>query len=227
MKILVIDNLAVASSRRYLYRELAKQIGEPVNLLVPESWREQGVVTHCEEENDKNLKVYPSPFIFGYRHQRIIYTKLKKIISDTCPDFIFISSEPENFNTFHLVATVKLFFPKIKIACATWRNIDYRHAPYPYKLGLINRLIEYFNRKRIDICFTHSRTAEALMKEFASWDVVYIPPAINLDDFPYNPKNSTKIKQNFVVGYIGRLSHEKGVDILIRALSFCGESVIE
>lgn len=70
MKILVIDNLAVASSRRYLYRELAKQIGEPVYLLVLEKWREQGVITECEEENDKNLKVYPSPFIFGYRHQQ-------------------------------------------------------------------------------------------------------------------------------------------------------------
>jgi hypothetical protein len=38
----------------------------------------------------------------------------------------------------------------------------------------------------------------------ASWDVVYIPPAINLDDFPYNLKNSTEIKQNFVVGNINK-----------------------
>jgi glycosyltransferase involved in cell wall biosynthesis len=225
MKILVIDNLAVASSRRFLYRELSKQITEPVYLLVPQTWREQGVVTSCEEENTGLLKVYSSPFIFGYRHQRIIYTKLKKIISEVQPDIIFISSEPENFNTFHLVFTVRRFFPNIKIVCATWRNIDYRNDPYPYKLGWINRLIEAYTKRRIDICFAHSYTAETLMKDLANWDVVYMPPALNLDNFPYNPKISTEIKQNFVVGYIGRLVSEKGVDTLIRAIRLTEKNV--
>lgn len=219
MKILIIDNLAVASSRRDLYRLLAKQIGEPIHLLVPESWREQGIITHCEEEKDHNLKFFKSPFIFGYRHQRIVYLHLKKIIDTVKPDIIFINSEPENYNTFHLVLTVKKHFPKIKLACATWRNIDYRSNPYPYKFGWINRMIEAYTKKRINICFAYSHTAESLMKQLADWKVVYIPPSINVKDFHFAPKQTNPKTDTFVVGYLGRLAHEKGVDILIRAIA--------
>lgn len=219
MRVLIIDNLAVASSRRHLYRFSAKQFGEPIHLLVPESWREQGVVTKCEEENDDNLKVYKSPFIFGYRHQRVVYLRLKKIIYTVKPEIIFINSEPENFNTFHLVRTVKKYFPKTKLACASWRNIDYKSNPYPYKFGWINRLLESYTKKRIDICFVYSHTTEGLMKELASWNVVYIPPALNCEDFQFVPKQPSPEADTFLVGYLGRLSYEKGVDILIRAIA--------
>lgn len=225
MRILFIDNLAVASSRRHLYRLLSKQIGEPVHLLVPESWREQGIITHCEEEKEYNLKIYESPFIFGYRHQRIVYLKLKKIIGMVKPDTIFINSEPENFNTFHLVLTVRKYFPKIKLACATWRNIDYRNNQYPYKFGWINRQIESYTKKRIDTCFVYSHTAEPMMKELADWKVLYVPPSINIEDFQFTPKLTDSKTDPFMVGYLGRLSYEKGVDILIRAIGLIDEDI--
>jgi glycosyltransferase involved in cell wall biosynthesis len=225
MRILVIDNLAVASSRRAIYRSISDQIGEEVYLLTPQSWREQGVITECETEPTSKLKIFSSPFLFGYRHQRIIYLKLKKVIREVKPDIIFISSEPENFNTFHLVWTVKHLFPEIKIACATWRNISYRNNPYPYKFGWINRLIESYTKKRIDICFAHSRTAEMLMKEISNWGAVYTPPSINIDDFPFEPKLEKSRNEKFVVGYIGRLVPEKGVDILLRAISLTDNNI--
>lgn len=225
MKLLIIDNLAVASNRRNLYRLLAKKIGEPIHLLVPEKWKEQGVIIRCEEEKDYNLKIHTSPFVFSYRHQRIIYLHLKRVINEVMPDIIFINSEPENFNTFQLVATVKLFFPKIKIACATWRNIDYRMNRYPYKLGWINRLIEVYTKKRIDICFAYSHTAESLMKQLAGWKVVYIPPAINVEDFQFTPKHNKATTDTFVVGYLGRLAYEKGVDLLLRAIAYLDKNI--
>ncbi len=219
MRILFIDNLAVVPDRRHLYKLLAEQIGEPVHLLVPESWREQEIITRCSNEKTNNLKIYESPFIFGYRHQRIIYLRIKKVIGEVKPEIIFINSEPENFNTFHLVLTVKKHFPRIKLACATWRNIDYRSNPFPYKFGWINRLLESYTKKRIDICFAYSHTAEVLMKELASWNVVYLPPAINIEDFQFSPKQPSPKNDTFLVGYLGRLSYEKGVDILIRAMA--------
>lgn len=225
MRILIIDNLAVASSRRDLYRLLAKQIGEPIHLLVPKTWREQGLIAHCEEETDDNLKIYTSSILFGYRHQRVIYKKLKRIIIETKPDIIFINSEPENFNTFHLVLIVKKYFPAIKIACATWRNIDYRYNPYPYKFGWINRMIETYTKKKIDICFAYSHTAESLMRELANWEVVYTPPPINIEDFQFKPKLTDSKSDTFVVGYLGRISYEKGVDILMRAIALTDKNI--
>ncbi len=219
MRILIIDNLAVASSRRHLYRLLSKHIKEPIHMLVPESWREQGIITYCEEEKDYNLKIYESPFIFGYRHQRIVYLKLKKIIFTVKPDIIFINSEPENFNTFHLVRTVKKYFPNTKLACASWRNIDYRSNPYPYKFGWINHLIENYNKKRIDICIAHSPSAKLILEQIGNWKVVFISPALNLKDYLFQPKTLNESSNKFIIGYIGRLAQEKGVDILIRAIS--------
>lgn len=217
MRVLIIDNLAVMSSRRSLYREISRQIGNVIHLLVPNSWKEQGVITKCEEENTTLLNIHKSHFLFGYRHQRIIYTKLYKIISAAQPEIIFISSEPENFNTYHLVRIVKSSFPDIKLICATWRNIDYKFNPYPYKLGWLNRIIESYNRKYLDAIVAHTRTAEKLLLDLSFKNVTYIPPAINLDDFKYQPKLIDK--HDFCVGYIGRLSYEKGVDVLIKAIA--------
>jgi glycosyltransferase involved in cell wall biosynthesis len=225
MRLLVIDNLAVESSRRYLYRQLAKQIGETVYLLVPEKWIEQSVTTQSEKETDQNLKVYSSPFLFGFRHQRIIYLHLKKVIAEVKPDAIFISSEPENFNTFHLVRIVKKYFPNTKLVCASWRNMDYRINPYPYKFGWINRLIENYNIKRIDICIAHSPSAKYFLEKVGKWKVVYIPPSINLEEYPFQHKTHSENSEKFVVGYIGRLAYEKGVDILIRAISRVDKNV--
>lgn len=225
VRLLIIDNLAVESSRRYLYRELSKQIGDTVYLLVPRKWKEQSVITQCENEIDQNIKVYSSPFLFGYRHQRIIYLHLKKIINEVKPDIVFISSEPENFNTFHLVRIVKKYFPNTKLACASWRNIDYRNNPYPYKFGWINRLIENYTMKRINMCIAHSPSARGILGNIESWKVVFIPPAINLEDYLFQQKTRTNKSDIFIIGFIGRLVYEKGVDILIRAISQLDENV--
>lgn len=215
MKILIIDNLAVNSSRREIYRELARKIGKPVFLLVPKSWKEQGIVTHCEEEESKLLKVYTSPFIFGHRHQRIVYIKLKSIMMEVKPRIVFISSEPENFNTYHLVRLVNQYFPNTKIVCATWRNIDYRFNPFPYKMGFLNRIIEKYTIKRINVCIAHSYSAVDIMGNISNWKVVFVPPTVDLNNFAFNPNN----EKEFFVGYIGRLSYEKGVDVLIKAIA--------
>lgn len=215
MKLLIIDNLAVARSRREIYRALARKISIPVHLLVPYSWREQGVIVECEEEPTDLLKLHKSPFLFGYRHQRIIYTWLKPIIEKVKPEIIFISSEPENFNTFHLVWLKQKYFPDIRIVCATWRNIDYRFNPYPYKFGFLNKWIENYNLKRIDMCFAHSYSAIEIMKELSNWKVVFVPPVVEIKNFVFKPREMN----NFVVGYIGRLAEEKGVDILLKAIS--------
>lgn len=225
MRLLIIDNLAVESSRRHLYRELSKQIGDTVYLLVPGKWREQSVITQCEKETNPNLKVYSSPFSFGYRHQRIIYLHLKKVINEVKPDIVFISSEPENFNTFQLVRIVKKYFPNTKLSCASWRNIDYHSNPYPYKFGWINRLIENYTKKRIDVCLAHSPSAKEILEKTGKWKVVFIPPAINLEDYVFQRKRRTDKSEIFIVGFIGRLAYEKGVDILIRAINQLDKNV--
>lgn len=215
MRILVVDNLAVLQSRRKIYRALAQKISQPIHLLVPYSWKEQGLVVECEEEPTELLKLYKSPFLFGYRHQRIIYVWLKNIIKQINPEIIFISSEPENFNTFHLVRIKKKHFCSTKIVCATWRNIDYRFNPYPYKFGFLNKFIEKYNLKYIDMCFAHCYSAVSIMKDISNWDVVFVPPVVDIKNFVFKPKSF----DDFVVGYIGRLSREKGVDVLLQAIA--------
>src|SRR5207245_2950020 len=69
--------------------------------------------------------------------------------------------------------------------------------------------------RRVDAFLAPSMTmrAELIASGFPSSKIHYIPTFVDLERFPYTPQRVGPIV------YIGRLSREKGVDVLVRAHS--------
>jgi len=151
-RILVIDNLAVESSRRQVYRLLAQRPEFEVHLLVPQRWKETTVEIACEDEPSHQVHLHRSNILFGYRNHRVVYAGLFRIITKVHPDFVLAVHAPENYATLQLLTARKLLLPSMKIGLFASRNIDLTSVGFPYKLSFLSSTCDWVTaRFKVDV----------------------------------------------------------------------------
>ncbi|MBM2841874.1 MAG: putative glycosyl transferase [Bacteroidetes bacterium] len=216
MKILVIDNLAVESSRRSVYRLLAQRPEFEIHLLVPRRWKETADEIVCEDEPLLSLHLHISHIFFGYRHHRVLYSDLFRVLRKVKPDFVLAVHAPENYATFQLLAARKLLRPSMKIGLFASRNIDLPSVGFPYKLSFLNSICDWVTaRSKVDVAYHRPEGFGHLYRRYTE-RTVYIPHSVDCSMFD---ASSNRSQGDVTLGYVGRLTEEKGVHILIEALS--------
>jgi glycosyltransferase involved in cell wall biosynthesis len=214
-RILIIDNLAVEASRRSVYRLLS--VAFEVHLLVPEKWRETAGIKNCEPEVGSELTVHTSPILFGFRHHRMLYTRLGRVLNEVRPDLVLAVHAPENYATLQLLLHCKFGGRKAKIALLASRNIDLPIVGFPFRFAVLNRFCDAMTaRIRVDGIFHRPKSFSHLYDRYTTRKI-YIPHSVDCKVF--TPKNELRNQQHFVIGYVGRLTPEKGVNVLIDAFA--------
>ena len=100
---------------------------------------------------------------------------------------------------------------KVMTIHGVWsKAIEFLHGK---TAGSIARRIESRFLKKVDALTVVSREAERTYKEYHP---IYIPNGMDVDDFGTKAKNSVDLAENSVL-YIGRLSREKGIEVLLEA----------
>ncbi len=219
MQILVIDNLAVESVRREVYRCLGRSFGCDVHVLVPTSWKETRGRVACEPEEGNAVKLHRSRIAFGYRHQRVVYLDLPTVIRNVKPDFILAVAQPESYAAAQICIDRWLYAPEARLGFYSSRNIDFAREGFPYRLKSTHRMCDAITRRsRPDICFYRPEAAGRLLAPYAK-RLVYAPHVVDCTLFRKDSIHSAAdADRPFTVGYVGRLVKEKGVHVLIEAL---------
>ncbi len=225
-RLLMIDNIAVESARRSVYRELARCGEFDVDLLLPESWMEQGEPTVCEPEEANGIRVHTTPFLLGYRQHRVLYTKLCSVIRKVRPHFLYIDSEPENYASLECCLCRRLISPKTRLGLVSSRNLDYRSIGFPYKLEFTHRWCDSIIRgQRADVVFVRPGSAIPLMEAYAR-SVCQLPHAVDCTTFRRTASGSGRAADGkLVLGFLGRIVESKGVRLLIQALPHLPENM--
>lgn len=217
-RILVIDNLAVESSRRGIYRILSERYNLDIHLLVPRDWKETTRAIKCEEERGGSLAIHVSGIMFGHRAHRVLYTKLHQIVRHIQPDIILAIHAPEHYATLQILLARRFLRGGFGIALFASRNIDLPKVGFPYKLAFLNQLCDWYTaREKVDAVF-HRPAEYGFLYERYSDTRVYVPHHVDCSIF----KPDTKVKSNMDVvtlAYVGRLVRAKGVHLLISALA--------
>ena len=218
-RILVIDNLAVESLRREVYRALARMFGWEVHLLVPTAWRETREAVACENEAGDMLRVHSSRIAFGFRHQRVLYLDLPGIVRKVKPHFILAVAQPESYAAAEVCIVRRLLAPHSGLGLFSSRNIDYPREGFPYKFKFTHRLSDTISRRsRPDICFYRPAAAGKLLAPYAR-RLVHTPHVVDCRIFQrWERDNTAGPNKRIVVGYVGRLVKEKGVFALLEAI---------
>jgi glycosyltransferase involved in cell wall biosynthesis len=186
--------------------ELAGLGGLDLTVVTPPSWREGRSTIKLERRYTRGYEMVVTPIVFNGRYHVHFYPRLGGLLDRIQPDLVHVDEEPYNFATYLALRAAKragarrLFY--------TWQNI-YRSIPLPFSL------VERANYAFADAAIAANVDASVVLRRKGfQRRIAVIPPGLDPD--LYLPAGGIR-RERFRIGYIGRLVHEKGVDVLIRA----------
>lgn len=210
MRVLMISKACVVGAYQRKIEELAKFEDIELALIVPPYWLEKGRKIPLERLYTSGYELLVLPMALNGHFHLHFYPGLRKEVERFKPDIIHIDEEPYNLATFQAMRSAKkvgaqaLFF--------TWQNLLRRYPP-PFSW------MERYNLNNAAYAIAGNQEGKEVLRAKGYRGGVAVIPQFGVDPEVYKPNGHEKRERVFCIGYIGRLVEEKGVDLLLRALS--------
>jgi glycosyltransferase involved in cell wall biosynthesis len=188
---------------------LAQRSGMELTVVVPPYWRDERGLIQLERQYTSGYELVVEPMILNGHFHLHFYPGLGRRIHRVQPDLVHIDEEPYNAATAHAlwsarrVGAKSLFF--------SWQNIQRRY-PLPF------RLIERYVLGTVDFAIVGNQESAGVWRAKGYKGELTVIPQFGVDPEIFAPERRPP-GRGFVVGYVGRLVEEKGVDLLLDALA--------
>lgn len=147
---------------------------------------------------------------------------LARVLRTVQPDLIYHLAEPSELGSAQVVRAARRFCPGAPIIAYSFENVRRRWEGFPQWLrGRAEREV----LGRLDWVAACSHSAQAVLEAsgFPSARIRVVYQAVHARDFKPQPDPALHRElcggEGFLIGYVGRLVAEKGVDVLLRALA--------
>jgi glycosyltransferase involved in cell wall biosynthesis len=211
MRVLMISKACLVGAYQSKLEEIARFPGVELMVVVPPSWREGDHVTRLERVHTAGYELVVEPIAFNGSFHIHFYPRLGRRIRAFAPDIVHADEEPYNLATFQAVRLAK--HADAQVLWFTWQNLNRRY-PLPF------RLIESYNLRRADYAVAGSAGAAAVWRQKGYAGPLAVIPQFGVAPDLYTPRPGRRdADQGFVIGYVGRLVPEKGVDLLLQAVA--------
>lgn len=225
IRVLIIAHSFVVPGYLTLPQKIAEDPGLDVTLVVPDKWFECGQWVRPTIAVKGNLKVVICRPL-GYRQHSHVYPALPGILRRTAPDFVLLFEEPNSILTASTLFLLSKLCPKAKSAFFTFINDDRVFSD----MGLVRSVI--FQRA-LSTTFSLATAAigssleacNQMRRRGFAGPVFYVPFGVDAGALSkVDASEASAIRKRllcdgtFLVGFVGRLSREKGVDLLLDAL---------
>ena len=213
MKVLFVWHAAVEPEYQKLFVELSKEV-EQLIVIAPSSWTEGGRLQYLEnKKNDLDYNLIPLSVIFRNKIRGHFYPNFFKIISIAKtfkPDVLHLFEEPFSFVCSEFISIFKMFSPNTKLIIESFENLDVVQRN-------IFHYIQKFNLKNTDLLINIPQEGELIWRSRGFRG--YIKKGnVGVDTKKFFKNYEfLKNKERLRIGYVGRVTPEKGLDTLIEA----------
>lgn len=212
MRVVMISKALVVGAYHAKLDELAR-LGVELFLIVPPAW---GGLT-LEKREGNGYQIYPLNIFFSGQNHLHFYRGIGVLIDIIKPDIVHIDEEHYSFVTYQVMRLARkegaktLFF--------TWQNI-YKKYPFPFSY------FERFNFRNASAALAGNHEAVEVLKKKGFKKEIFEIPQFGVDTDRFKKMDDTRAREqvgikndDFVIGYMGRLVEEKGIDNLLEALT--------
>ncbi len=211
MRILMVSKACLVGTYQRKLEEIARFQDIELMVVVPPSWRDGSRLIRLEPAYTTGYQLVVEPIALNGSFHLHFYPRLGQRLRAFAPDIVHVDEEPYNFATFHALRLAK--HVGARALWFSWQNLNRRY-PLPF------RLIERYNLTHTDYGIVGSAGAAAVWREKGYAGPMSTIPQFGVDPAIFSPPDGKRDASSpFLVGYVGRLVPEKGVDLLLKAVA--------
>ncbi|MBX3066117.1 MAG: glycosyltransferase family 4 protein [Anaerolineae bacterium] len=211
MRILMISKACVVGIYQRKLELMAQHADVQLTLVVPPSWRDPSGELRLERAYVQGYEMRVEPIRFNGNYHLHYFPTLPKLLREIQPDIVHIDEEPYNFASWHALWHTRRIMPMAKTLFFSWQNITRRY-PLPFSAG------ESWVLKHIDGAIMGTESAAQVWQEKGYRGPCAVIPQFGVDPEVFHPIDRPPNPEP-VIGFVGRLRREKGVDLLMLALA--------
>lgn len=217
-RLLVIWHGALYPSYRKPFWLLQTVHGWDVHVLACSKWSKAlSRTTKLERVENEPVTLYSHPAFMKFHGATHFQPTLPFVFRKVKPDMVLIIEEPFSVMGWLSAYCCQRATPKIPYILYSYQNI---HKQYPIPFRWME---QYVLRHANHVLVSQSDVGHVVVQKGYAGKWYIVPQAVNVNQFNY--KEPRMNPNYFTVGYIGRLTDEKGIDTLLWALSDLPDSI--
>lgn len=185
--------------------------GTEVGLLAPGKWKALEWNRSLDLENPyPRLQLYPAPVLFSGRVGAYFYPPwaIAHVLTDFCPDLVQVEQEVFSLSAFEIALWARCTSKPLVLFC--WENIN-RHLP------LLRRWSCQFVLDTVQLIIAGNHEAVDALRRRGYAGPIEVMPQMGVDRSLFTPRLREPKNDQFHIGFLGRLVHQKGIDVLLAA----------
>ncbi|MBW4665688.1 MAG: glycosyltransferase [Chroococcus sp. CMT-3BRIN-NPC107] len=214
LRVLFVSHTYVVGINQGKLNAIAATDQATVGLLVPQKWQALAWGKRFEVETPyPNIQLYPAKVWFEGKVGAYFYPPwvVKQAIADFCPDIIQVEQEVFSLSAFEFALWARFTGKPLVLFC--WENRD-------RQLSKVRTQLRQFVLDTAQLIIAGNQEGETLLRQWGYTGLIEVMPQMGVDTELFHPGlRPPPSDRPFTVGFVGRLAYQKGIDVLIGAVS--------
>lgn len=214
MRIAVVSHACVVDVNQRLFQELCRHEDVELLMVAPRRWRAStGMVVDYRPVEGARFASRPLPVVGSGQISLHLYRRLAPVLRDFAPDVVYLDEEPYSLPAWQVLRICRRH--DLPLCFMTAQNLVKR---FPWPFSRVEQAVLDYARLAVPPA---EEIGTVLRTKGFRGEIAVIPHFVDTELF--RPMDASELRRELgvsgtVVGYLGRLTEEKGLEDLMAAM---------